>query len=162
MTHQARNRRRRALKRLMHCVVGASGSVLHPASDLTLRTKNQARLPKAHDFFLTFDLDAEAELKRSLEILGLEKGKRYLPIGEDEPGRRDIEGLLPEEISRSVYSSNVDLVHGLRSNNTQERNEAKTKLKKVLLEAFKASAIPGDAHFGRFYKIIPFIQKALT
>lgn len=119
-------------------------------------------LNKYDRFFLTFDLDCENEVKRSLEILGLERNKHYIPIGLDAPGKRDIEGLLPEDIRKAVYGANVDLVQGAMSSNTAERNDSKRKLKKNLLEVFKSSSTPGPTHYGNFYKLVPILHKGLA
>ena len=118
-------------------------------------------LSRYDKFFITFDLDCEGEVKKSLEILTLEKNKHYLPIGIDAAGKRDIEGLLPENIRSKVYALHADLVQGAMSSNTEERKSSKNKLKKILLETFKSEAKFDDIHFSSFYKIVGVIQKNL-
>ncbi len=119
-------------------------------------------LSKYNRFFLTFDLDAERDVRRPLDILGLERTKQYLPIGVDAAGRKDIEGLVPEEIRKAVHNANFDLAQAAMSADPHERNEAKAKLKRLLLEHFKTHSTPGDAHFAGFYKIMTPIRKALS
>src|SRR5262249_24087049 len=119
-------------------------------------------LSKYNRFFLTFDLDAERDVRRPIEILGLEKSKHYLPVGIEAAGRKDIEGLVPEEIRKAVHNANFDLAQAAMSADTQERNEAKSKLKRLLLEYFKANAVPGDAHFNGFYELVLPIRRALS
>ena len=49
---------------------------------------------------VTCDLDVEDEIKNILIALGFEKGKNYFPIGLNEAGQRNIEGLVPDAIKK--------------------------------------------------------------
>lgn len=61
-------------------------------------------------FAITYDVDRDAEISKQLQNLGLKKHTHYFPVGLDSPGRRDIEGLLPDELRGAVYGQNSDLV----------------------------------------------------
>lgn len=117
------------------------------------------RYPK---FFVTFDLDAATRIEKPLKALQLEKGKHYIPIGLNAPGKRNIEGLLPEAVTTAVYGENADLVLAATNGTREEQESAKAQLKKLLLDEFKARAQPGDEYFGKFYALAKIINKVLT
>ncbi len=117
------------------------------------------RYPK---FFVTFDLDAAERIEKSLKALQLEKGKHYLPIGLNAAGKRNIEGLLPDTVTTAVYGGNADLIQAATSGTKEEQDNAKARLKKLLLDEFKARAQPGDEYFGKFYALAKTINKALA
>ena len=83
-----------------------------------------------------------------------------MPLGVDESGKRRIEGLLPDDVRSHVYADNPDLVSAL-SGSTEERRSADRELKKRLLERFKATAQPGEKHYGRFYPVVRIINRVL-
>lgn len=112
-------------------------------------------------FFVTFDLDAADRIEKHLKALNLEKGKHYLPIGQNTAGKRNIEGLLPESVTTAVYGGNVDLVQAATAGTKEEQEKARSRLKKLLLEEFKTKAEPGEEFFGRFYALAKTINKAL-
>lgn len=112
--------------------------------------------------FVTFDLDAFGEVEKCLSGLGLERGKNYLPLGIDAPGKKDIEGLLPDSIKNAVRSANASLVDQAINGLGEERRHAKQRLKKLFLEEFKLQAKPGQGYFGEFYKISKIINKAFN
>lgn len=116
------------------------------------------RYPK---FFVTFDLDAAARIEKSLRALELEKGKHYLAIGQNSPGKRNIEGLLPDSVTTAVYGKNTDLVQAATSGTKDEQDSAKGRLKKLLLEEFKRQARPGQEHFGKLYPLAKTISRIL-
>jgi len=87
--------------------------------------------------FITFDLDAERELGKVMDQLGLTEGKDYIAIGKQESGQDCIEGLLPEEVLKTVYAENVDLAMGASGADAKKRREAKNAIKGRLLEKFK-------------------------
>lgn len=116
------------------------------------------RYPK---FFVTFDLDAADRIERPLKALQLERGVHYLPVGQDSPGKRNIEGLLPDSVITAVYGGNVALVQAATSGTKDEQESARSRLKKLLLEEFKAKAKPGEEFFGRFYALAKTINRAL-
>lgn len=76
--------------------------------------KNQALLRFIKDrftrIFVSFDLDSETIVEGTLQALGFEKRKNYMPLGVDECGKRRIEGLLPDDVRSHVYADNPDLV----------------------------------------------------
>lgn len=109
--------------------------------------------------FVTFDLDVKGKVTKTLEDIGLEKNKTYLPLGLDQPGLRDIEGLLPEIVREQVKSDNPALIDAL-GGTTDERKKAKDELKKLYLKEFKASSVPGEEYYGQFYKVIKVINRA--
>jgi len=111
--------------------------------------------------FITFDLDAADQIEKTLRALQLEKGKHYLPIGLSEPGKRNIEGLLPACVTTAVYASNADLVQAATSGTKDEQVSAKGRLKKLLLEEFKKQAKPGRQFFGHFFAVAKAINKVL-
>lgn len=117
------------------------------------------RYPK---FFVTFDLDAAERIEKQLKALELEKGKHYLPIGLNAAGKRNIEGLLPEAVTTAVYGRNADLIQAATSGTKEEQESAKAKLKRLLLDEFKARAHPGEEYFGKFYSLVKTINKAIT
>jgi hypothetical protein len=116
------------------------------------------RYPK---FFVTFDLDAAGRIEKSLKALQLEKGKQYLPIGVNAAGKRNIEGLLPDSVTTAVYGGNADVVRAATSGTKEEQESAKGRLKKLLLQEFKARAEPGEQFFGRLYPLAKSINRAL-
>jgi hypothetical protein len=113
-------------------------------------------------FFVTFDLDAADGLERTMRSLQLEKGKHYLPVGVNAPGKKCIEGLLPTSVQQAVYSSNPDLVQALQSGDSQERKSASNRLKSLLLEEFKAQATPGPQFYSGLYPLVNDINKAFA
>lgn len=111
--------------------------------------------------FVTYDLDAEDKLKKKLENLGLENQKDFLAIGANAPGRKNIEGLLPDSVRASVNQANPDLVDAMASGTPDERRQARRVWKQKLLEEFRTKATPGAEYFGTFYKVARAINKAL-
>ena len=117
---------------------------------------------RLHRAYVTFDLDAKEKIAKTLESLGLILKKDYLPVGKDKPGKTCIEGLVPDSITSRVYSQNAALVTASMSGDSKERKSAHSKLKKLIFEEFKESAVPGDEYFGEFYKVTKVINKALA
>jgi len=111
--------------------------------------------------FVTYDLDAENVVGRTLNALGLERKKHFLPVGTNSAGKRCIEGLLPDSITNAVYGANADLVRAATNGTKDEQTSAKNKLKKLLLEEFKGKATPGETYYGGFYPLVRAINKAL-
>jgi len=111
-------------------------------------------------FVVTYDLDHDASITKTLQNLGLKKGIHFFPIGLDKPGKRDIEGLLPDVVRSSVYAANPELV-AIASSADKERDSARRKLKELLLAEFKTQSSPGPAAFAEFYKLAKGINKSL-
>lgn len=116
------------------------------------------RYPK---LFVTYDLDAEKQIERTLQSLGLEKKKHYMSIGLNAPGDRSIEGLLPTATKNSVHSANTALVQAAVQGTKEERESARNHLKELMLVEFKAKAVPGAEYFGNFYPLVKIINAAL-
>ncbi len=114
-------------------------------------------------FFVTFDLDASNELERTLAALGLQPNKQYCPLGVDAPGKKDIEGLLPDNLKNKVRTTNAHLVDQAMNGSTDERRAAKRELKKLYLKEFKANAKAGDAaYYGEFYRYSKIFNRAMA
>jgi putative ATP-dependent endonuclease of OLD family len=112
--------------------------------------------------FVTFDLDASEHVEKTLQSVQLEKGKHYLPVGLDAPGKKNIEGLLPESVTTAVYASNASLVQAATSGTKEEQESAKNRLKKLLLEEFQKKCKPGPEYFGNFHSLVKVINRALS
>ncbi|MBL9180721.1 MAG: AAA family ATPase [Verrucomicrobiaceae bacterium] len=110
-------------------------------------------------FVITYDLDHDAQITKALQNLGLKKGVHFFPIGQDKPGKRDVEGLLPDSIRGQVYSQFPDLV-AIASSADKERDSARRKLKEHLLSEFRSKAQPGTEDFSEFYKLSKAINRA--
>lgn len=109
--------------------------------------------------FITVDLDALAQVEKTLQSLELKKDVDYMALGVNSAGRRAIEGYLPDSIVNSVNAANTDLVRALSSDNKDEMKEAKRKLKDRYLAEFKASAKPGSDDFAGFYPLVRKLNK---
>src|SRR6266545_1002137 len=127
--------------------------------------KNQALLRFIRDrfdrVFVTFDLDSREMVERSLATLGMQERHDYLPIGVDEPGKRKIEGLLPDAVRTSVHAANAPLVDAL-SGTPEERREAERQLKRLYVEEFKRAAVPGGESYRKFYEVTRIINRAFS
>ena len=117
-------------------------------------------LKKFDKTFITFDLDAAHDVKKSLERLGLVNKRDYLAIGRDQPGRSAIEGLLPERIISAVLSRETDLAMQLGSQVSSERREAKRKIKITLLHEFQSRSDYSDKEMKGFLDIGRILTKA--
>lgn len=111
--------------------------------------------------FITFDLDVKEEIERSLSSLSLQEGKDYKPVGFNQSGKKDIEGLVPDDIKSPIFAANVDLVQQVMSGSQRERRSAKNNLKRLILESFKRESTPGTDYFKHFYSIAKVVDKAL-
>jgi putative ATP-dependent endonuclease of OLD family len=94
-------------------------------------------LSKFDHVFITYDLDADKEIRGALNRLGLKERNDFFALGLGQSGKDSIEGLLPERILSAVNGRETDLVMSLRSQNNTERRQAKDKLKKKYLEEFR-------------------------
>ncbi len=112
--------------------------------------------------FITFDLDAKAEVENPLRQVGLEDRKDFLAIGKDKAGRRAIEGLLPDRVYQAVYGRDTELVTAASSENSKERRSARSALKQKLLQEFMSSTEYTDAELKDFEALGKTIAKALA
>lgn len=106
---------------------------------------------------VTVDYDKYDSVKKPLTSIGFIENKNLLPVGKNETGKKLIEGLLPIEIKNSVRTKFPDIVDAAMENSA-DKKEAQNTLKKKYLEEFKATAKPGEEHFGEFYKLVKKIN----
>ena len=110
--------------------------------------------------FVTFDVDAADEVRKSLERLGMEEGSDYLAVGRTDPGKQAIEGLLPERVSGKVFGREPGLVMQLGSTTSRDRSRAKSQLKKFLLDEFKNGSPYTDSELKGFLEIGKVLREA--
>lgn len=108
---------------------------------------------------VTYDLDVEGEVLPALTGAEFKKGTDCLGLGTESV--RSIEGLLPEQVVRTVQSANTDLVNTLAFGTSDQRKSAKSRYKKLLLEEFKRVATPSGEHYGKFFPFVKTINRAL-
>jgi putative ATP-dependent endonuclease of OLD family len=111
---------------------------------------------------ITLDLDTYDQVQSNLERVGFIKDKDYFVVGLDQPGKRNIEGLLPEKVINAVNAQSSNLVQALFSNNKEEVKSAKGTLKKKYLAEFQKDSKPTKEYFGEFYKLVKRINKELV
>lgn len=111
---------------------------------------------------VTIDLDAISNVKSNFEKAGYSKDSDYFTIGQDKPGYRCVEGLLPDFIKSTVNTNNQELVFALQSEDKDERKSAKDKLKRLYLEEFKKDIKYDSSYFGEFYKLTTKINKKIN
>jgi putative ATP-dependent endonuclease of OLD family len=111
---------------------------------------------------VTYDLDAAGTVEKNLLALKFEKGKQFFSVGRDLPGKRNIEGLLPDRVVKAVYSANPEAVQAMMAGTSEEQKLARHSLKKALFEEFEKVAVPGDADFGHFYQLTRAMNTALV
>lgn len=95
-------------------------------------------LRKFDRVFVTYDLDAAADVKATLTRVGLKEGHDHTSLGISQSGKDCIEGLLPESVLAAVNGRETDLVMKLGSKDNGERKKAKDALKKAYLGEFKS------------------------
>lgn len=110
--------------------------------------------------FVTYDLDVESQVEKTLKGLSLVKGKDYTAIGIDSAGKRDIEGLVPDRVRSAVYSENPNFVAAL-GGSSEERRDAKRKIKRLLLAELKKPVDDGLSDCKLFYPLVRAVDKAL-
>lgn len=111
---------------------------------------------------VTFDLDSDKAISKSLRDVGLERNKDFIAIGVDVAGRRNIEGLLPEGIRSKVRRDHSEWTDALESGTKQERDVAKRNLKQGYLDEFKREAKPRSAYYDDFYKLAKGLNRCLS
>jgi hypothetical protein len=111
--------------------------------------------------FVTYDLDAEQRLEKTLTALCLEKKKHHMPVGLNSAGKRNIEGLLPESVRAKVYSDHADLVQEATQGTKEEQESARNRLKRFYFEEFNKQATPGPQYFANFYTLVKIVNSAL-
>ena len=113
------------------------------------------------NIYITYDLDADKDLRNKLESIGLHNDKDFCSIGKNCAGAECIEGCLPERILQKVHSENTALMVKLTSANTKNRKSAKNELKRKFLEAFKADISYTNEDLKEFIGIVRKIKKKL-
>lgn len=116
-------------------------------------------LSKFEKVFVTYDLDCEKEVSKCLVSIGLEDKKDYCAIGKNTAGSDCVEGLLPEEIKKTVYGREIELVNILTSSDTSARKRAKSSMKQNLLEELKKSKCK-ESELTDFKALFKAISKA--
>lgn len=119
-------------------------------------------LSKLDRVFITYDYDADSEIKGFLKRLGLKEGHDFLALGVHLPGRTAIEGLLPNRILDAVNGRETALVMQLGSRESKERKEAKDKLKKKYLEEFKKQTSYSKEELKELSKAVKIINDRLS
>jgi hypothetical protein len=85
---------------------------------------------------------------------------RYTRAGD--VGHPPIEGLLPENIRAAVYAAYPGVVDQAVNGAGKEKTSARNRLKKLILEQFKQTAVPEDEHYKSLYAVARQIDKALS
>jgi putative ATP-dependent endonuclease of OLD family len=111
---------------------------------------------------VTYDLDAEAAVAPKLEAAGLQRDVDFFSIGIDGPGKRCVEGLLPESVRKAVHDKYPDLLAALQSEDGKERRSAKSSLKAAYFEEFERSAQPQTDDYKGFYALGRKISQAFN
>ncbi len=114
-------------------------------------------LDKYDEAYITFDLDAIKDVKRSLETIGYVEGVTYFPIGKSDHGHQDIEGLLPDRVRSKVYLENASLVTRAIGG---DRN-AKEQLKQKYLLEFRSNDDYTAEELKGFCNLIRTINKGI-
>jgi putative ATP-dependent endonuclease of the OLD family len=113
-------------------------------------------LSKFDQVFITYDHDADDELTKALVRLGLKENDDFVSLGENQPGKDCIEGLLPQRVLAAVNGRETDLVMKLSS---RERRDAKQQLKNLYLEEFRKNSDYIKEDLKNFEKAIRAINK---
>ena len=111
---------------------------------------------------VTYDLDREIDALKHLGRAGIETSKDAFGVGQNIPGKKNIEGLLPDTILTAVYSQNAQLVQQATSEPGDAGRSARAKLKQLYLESFKAEAEKGVTAFAGFYPLVNKLNRALA
>ncbi|MGJ8656060.1 MAG: ATP-dependent nuclease [Akkermansiaceae bacterium] len=109
---------------------------------------------------VTYDLDSASKAEKTLNSLSLIKHKDYFPIGLSAPGKKDIEGLVPDRIKALAYAENPELVTAATSAD-KEKNSARNSLKSNILAKYNEVAKVENEDFAEFYKLTTKLNKSL-
>lgn len=111
--------------------------------------------------FITYDLDAEAEVVTFLQRIGLEKDKNFCAVGRPGDTNKCIEGLLPDSVIKAVYARETDLVNKAMSADSSLRKSAKNALKTKFLDEFCTTKCDPKEMAG-FKQLFTQIRRALN
>ena len=115
-------------------------------------------LRKFDRVYITYDLDADTEVRAALKRTGLKEDEHFIPLGLPQAGKDCIEGLLPHRVISAVHGRETDLVMRLTSN---ERRRAKELLKKKYLEEFQCNSDYSDEDLKELSKVTRKINMRL-
>lgn len=109
--------------------------------------------------FISFDLDAEGDIRAALTRVGLKQGNDYMALGVSQTGKDCIEGLLPSSVLSAVNGRETDLIMKLGSANGSERRKAKEALKKLYLAEFTSRTDYTKEDLKELSRVIKHINK---
>jgi len=116
-------------------------------------------LSKFDEVFVTYDLDADRDVKLALTRLGLKEGQDFMALGVQNAGRDCFEGLLPDCVLSVVNGRETALVMQLGSS---DRRSAKDALKKLYLAEFKSRTTYTADELKNLSKAVKSINKKLA
>ncbi len=130
------------------------GSLKNPAMLKFIKNRSKTS-------FITYDLDIENNVRKGLERNGLSHREDFLGLGQNKPGKRTVEGLLPPVLVNEVNTEHSDLVQQAMYGTKEEQQSAKNSLKRHYLNKFQAECEPTQEWFGEFYKVVKIINAGL-
>lgn len=119
-------------------------------------------LRKFDKVFVSYDLDAEADVRAALSRVGLRENEGCLGLGLKQPGKDCIEGLLPQRVLAAVNGRETDLVMKLGSKDNSERRNAKDALKQKYLQEFKAHSDYTKEELADLHRVLKTINSRLA
>jgi putative ATP-dependent endonuclease of OLD family len=119
-------------------------------------------LRKFDRVFVTYDLDADSEVRAALGRVGLRENQDYTALGLGQAGKDCIEGLLPSKVLSAVNGRETDVVMKLGSRDNSERRKAKDALKKEYLKEFKSRTDHTKEELKEIAKIIRLVNTRLN
>jgi putative ATP-dependent endonuclease of OLD family len=111
--------------------------------------------------FVTYDLDAQSDVRGALDRVGFKENTNYVAIGIGQTGKDCIEGLLPQRVLAAVNGIETDLVMKLGSRNNAERRKAKDSLKQKYLQEFKTHTDYTKDELNELSKLVKLINTRL-
>ena len=110
---------------------------------------------------VTYDLDFEVKNSQRLDKLGLKKNEDHISVGLNIPGKKCIEGLLPNKILSVVAEKNSDTFsHALT--NEEGSKSARQKIKRLKQEEFFKTCVPGSSDYEGLYTLARSIERCLS
>ncbi|MBI2313475.1 MAG: hypothetical protein HYU77_13330 [Betaproteobacteria bacterium] len=119
-------------------------------------------LRKFDRVFVTYDMDAESDVRAALNRVGLKEHSDYAALGVAQAGKDCIEGLLPQRVLSAVNGRETDLVMKLGSKDNSERKKAKDSLKKEYLKEFKSKTDYSKDELKDLGKVVRLINSKLN
>lgn len=112
--------------------------------------------------FVTFDLDSSTQIEKTLQRAGMQADIDYLAIGVNAAGRKNIEGLIPDDIKNAVRQRCPELVDAAAHGTGDEQKSARNQLKALYLQEVIDSTLARTEVFVAFYPFVAKINKGLT